>query len=59
MAQCVVGVFFDRNGFKDGFKGISCFYEHLEKCRAIFVVLDYVSVFNGKSCGDAVLLVAC
>ena len=58
--QCVVGVFVVQSDFKIGFKGISWFsYDHLEKCRAILVVVDSVGVFNGESCGDAVFLLAC
>ena len=47
-------------GFLDGFEGISWLsYEHLKKCRTIFVVADSVGMFDGESCGYAVLFVAC
>jgi hypothetical protein len=36
-----------RSGFYDGFEGIPWFSNgHLQKCRAILVVADYVGVFN-------------
>jgi hypothetical protein len=46
--------------FYDGFESVPWFSnEHLEKCRAIFVIADSVGVRNSESCGDAVFLVAC
>ena len=49
-----------RSGFHDGFEDVPWFSnEHLEKCRAILVVADFVGVFNSESCDDALFLVAC
>ena len=48
-----------RGGFKDGFEGISRFsYEHLEKCRSIFVIAASVGILDTESCGYALFLVA-
>ena len=59
LVQCNGNVFFFRRSFKDGFEGISWFSnEHLEKCRAIFVVATYVGMFEGDSCRYSVSLVA-
>ena len=55
-----MGMFFVlRRSFKDGFEGISWFSnEHLEKCRAIFVVATFVGMFDGDYCRYSVFLVA-